>query len=92
MILFSGNFIGIVFSRTLHYQFYAWYFHMLPFLLWQAQMHWIVRAGLWFGIEMVWNIYPSTPTSSFSLLACHLCVLVALWLGPKPIKVYEKVP
>ena len=91
LVLFSGNFIGIVFSRTLHYQFYAWYFHTIPFLLWQVQMHWIVRVGLWFGIELVWNVYPSTATSSLSLLACHLCVMVGLWLGPKAIKPYEKV-
>ena len=32
--LFTSNYIGICFARTLHYQFYYWYFHSLPFLLW----------------------------------------------------------
>ena len=31
--MFTCNFIGIVFARTLHYQFYSWYFHAIPFLL-----------------------------------------------------------
>ncbi|KAJ1409012.1 ALG3 protein-domain-containing protein [Ochromonadaceae sp. CCMP2298] len=31
--IFTSNFIGIAFARTLHYQFYCWYFHTLPFLL-----------------------------------------------------------
>jgi hypothetical protein len=33
-VLLSSNFVGIVFARTLHYQFYSWYFHALPLLLW----------------------------------------------------------
>jgi alpha-1,3-mannosyltransferase len=31
--LLTSNFIGICFARTIHYQFYSWYFHGLPFLL-----------------------------------------------------------
>ncbi|KAK0395726.1 hypothetical protein QR680_001400 [Steinernema hermaphroditum] len=31
--LFTSNLIGITFARSLHYQFYSWYFHSLPFIL-----------------------------------------------------------
>ena len=42
-ILFTANFIGITFSRSLHYQFYVWYFHSLPFLLWSTGLHSLFR-------------------------------------------------
>ena len=32
--LFTANLIGVALSRSLHYQFYVWYFHSLPYLLW----------------------------------------------------------
>ena len=31
--MWVGNFVGIVCARSLHYQFYSWYFHSVPFLL-----------------------------------------------------------
>jgi alpha-1,3-mannosyltransferase len=35
----TGNFVGIVLAaRSLRNQFYAWYFHTLPFLLWQTKL------------------------------------------------------
>jgi alpha-1,3-mannosyltransferase len=33
LILAQGNFIGILCARSLHYQFYAWYFNLLPLIL-----------------------------------------------------------
>jgi hypothetical protein len=35
-ILFTSNLIGILFARSLHYQFYAWYAQQLPFLVWRT--------------------------------------------------------
>ncbi|VDO72827.1 unnamed protein product [Onchocerca flexuosa] len=31
--LFTTNLIGICVARSLHYQFYSWYFYTLPYLL-----------------------------------------------------------
>uniref|UniRef100_A0A1I8C2H5 dolichyl-P-Man:Man5GlcNAc2-PP-dolichol alpha-1,3-mannosyltransferase n=1 Tax=Meloidogyne hapla TaxID=6305 RepID=A0A1I8C2H5_MELHA len=31
--LFTANLIGITFARSLHYQFYCWYYHSIPYLL-----------------------------------------------------------
>lgn len=37
-ILWTSVFVGIAFSRTLHFQFYSWYFHSIPFLLWRSRL------------------------------------------------------
>jgi alpha-1,3-mannosyltransferase len=36
LVLSACNFLGIAFARTIHYQFYTWYFHTLPWLLWNT--------------------------------------------------------
>lgn len=80
--LLSCNFIGIVFARTLHYQFYTWYFHALPFLLWSTDLPAVLCAAVLLGVEYAFNVGDAagagTPVSSAVLQAAHWVLLVAL--------------
>ncbi|XP_058274628.1 dol-P-Man:Man(5)GlcNAc(2)-PP-Dol alpha-1,3-mannosyltransferase [Hemibagrus wyckioides] len=85
LILFSSNFIGMCFCRSLHYQFYVWYFHTLPYLLWSGgvkKLAHLLRVLILGLIELSWNTYPSTIYSSLSLHVCHLIILLCLWFNP----------
>lgn len=77
--MFVGNFIGIVCARSLHYQFYSWYFYSLPYLLWRTPFPTFIRLALFLGVEVCWNIYPSNLYSSALLLFLHLAILFGLW-------------
>ncbi|KAL1934150.1 hypothetical protein VTP01DRAFT_6332 [Rhizomucor pusillus] len=81
--MFTCNLIGITFARSLHYQFYSWYFHTLPYLLWNSikgsrRTEWIailLRLGIFVLIENCWLTFPSTEYSSWALLSCHAVIL-----------------
>lgn len=88
LVLFTANFIGMCFSRSLHYQFYVWYFHTLPYLLWSGgvkKLAHLLRVLILGLVELSWNTYPSTHYSSAALHVCHLIVLFSLWLAPAPV-------
>lgn len=80
-LLFTSNFIGIVFARSLHYQFYAWYSMTLPYLLWQTRLPIVVRVLILGLIEWSWNVFPATAQSSGTLFVSHLILLAGLWVG-----------
>ncbi|XP_037886734.1 lethal(2)neighbour of tid protein 2 [Glossina fuscipes] len=75
---FITNFIGVVFARSLHYQFYVWYFHSLPYLAWSTPYSLGTRYLLLGLIEFCWNTYPSTYFSSVILHLCHFVLLAGL--------------
>jgi len=77
LVMFSSNFIGMCFSRSLHYQFLSWYHHTLPALVFlpgilSSKVSLIVLGC----VEMAWNTYPSTVYSSALL---HLAHVVIIW-------------
>ncbi|UZJ52303.1 hypothetical protein CBS101457_001623 [Exobasidium rhododendri] len=77
--LFTSNLIGITFSRSLHYQFYSWYAHQIPLLLYLSSLPRLLKVIIPFCIESAWNTFPSTSSSSLQLLACHVVLLAGLW-------------
>ncbi|XP_012283509.1 lethal(2)neighbour of Tid protein [Orussus abietinus] len=77
--LFTANFIGMVYSRSLHYQFYVWYYHTLPYLTWCTHYSTAIKIILLGIIELCWNVYPSTVFSSAGLHFCHIMILYGLY-------------
>lgn len=75
---FLINFIGVICARSLHYQFYVWYFHTLPYLSWFTDYHSSFKILILFLIEFCWNQYPSTDFSSILLHVCHIVLLVGV--------------
>ncbi|RLO03315.1 hypothetical protein DYB28_013016, partial [Aphanomyces astaci] len=73
------NFVGICFARTLHYQFYAWYFPTLPYLLWKTNMPLIFKAKVLIICEFAFNTFPATDVSSTVLHLSHFMLLASLF-------------
>ncbi|VDB88734.1 unnamed protein product [Peniophora sp. CBMAI 1063] len=80
-IFFTSNLIGMLFSRSLHYQFYSWYAYQLPFLAWRTRYPVPLKLALLAAIEYSWNVYPSTVLSSGILCACNAILLAGVWTG-----------
>ncbi|KAI0709420.1 glycosyltransferase family 58 protein [Earliella scabrosa] len=80
-VLYTSNLIGILFARSLHYQFYSWYAMQIPFLAWRTRYPVVLRLLLMLAIEYAWNVYPSTNLSSGVLVAANAALLVGVWFG-----------
>lgn len=65
-------------------QFYCWYFHSLPLLLWGAGLPAWAGAGTMALVEVSFNVFPATPWSSAILQACHAAILVIILLRKWP--------
>ncbi|KAL5091224.1 dolichyl-P-Man:Man(5)GlcNAc(2)-PP-dolichol alpha-1,3-mannosyltransferase [Trichoderma cf. simile WF8] len=82
--MLSANVVGLLFARSLHYQFYAYLAWATPFLLWTASPNPLVVVPLWAAQEWAWNVFPSTPLSS-NVVVSVLAVTVAMaFVGSNP--------
>jgi len=84
-VLFACNFVGIVFARSLHAQFWTWYAHSLPLLAAESALGLPLAAPLLAGMDYAFGyVWPTSPTSSAVLQACHLLLLAAVAAVPLP--------
>jgi alpha-1,3-mannosyltransferase len=76
-IMMLSNITGVLFARSLHYQFLSWYYYSLPFLVFDSVANIYVGVVLLLLHEWAWNVYPSTSVSSFIGVSVLLVVLGA---------------
>lgn len=79
LIFAATNLTGILFARSLHYQFLAWYQWLLPFLLHAAEFNIFTGTLIFAAHEWCWNVFPSTNESSQLLVAILAVVLFGTW-------------
>jgi len=72
--------MGMLFARSLHYQFYAYLAWSTPFLLWNAGLHPVVVYAVWAAQEWAWNVFPSTPVSSGVVVFAMLVADRVTWM------------
>jgi alpha-1,3-mannosyltransferase len=82
-IILTANAIGMLFARSLHYQFYAYIALATPFLLWRSGMHPALQYALWALQEWAWNVYPSTDASSKVVVGVLFMTIASTWWGTR---------
>ncbi|KAF3767108.1 family 58 glycosyltransferase [Cryphonectria parasitica EP155] len=79
--ILTSNVIGLLFARSLHYQFYAYLAWSTPYLLWRSGQHPVLQYALWAVQEWAWNVFPSTPVSSATVVAVMAATVGLVWFG-----------
>lgn len=81
--ILTANLLGLLFARTLHYQFYAYIAWATPYLLWKAGAHPGFQYTLWALQEWAWNVYPSTSLSSATVVGVLATTVAGVWWGTR---------
>lgn len=78
LLLILTNFVGILFARSLHYQFLSWYHWTIPALLHWSQLNTVVCLVLFVLNEYCWNVYPPNPHSSALFVFVNSIILLSV--------------
>ncbi|ORC92966.1 putative dolichyl-P-Man:GDP-Man5GlcNAc2-PP-dolichyl alpha-1,3-mannosyltransferase [Trypanosoma theileri] len=69
LTLMESNLIGVIFARSLHYQFLVWFFHSMPMVLSATRLPFPLQIASVVAVQYGFEAYPSTASSSLVLLS-----------------------
>lgn len=90
--ILTANVVGLLFARSLHYQFYSYLAWSTPYLLWRGGLHPVLQYVLWALQEWAWNVFPSTPLSSAVVVGVMAITVTAVWFGTSDDAASSAVP
>jgi alpha-1,3-mannosyltransferase len=80
--MLSANVIGLLFARSLHYQFYAYLAWSTPYLVWRASPRISTVWGFFILQEYAWNVFPSTTLSSIIVVLTLYMAVGSAYFAP----------
>ncbi|CAI5760535.1 unnamed protein product [Candida verbasci] len=75
------NLIGILFARSLHYQFLSWYNFQLPAIIYLNVNNIFIGMSIWILHESCWLVFPSTIWSSGLLITILSGLIISSWFN-----------
>lgn len=81
--ILSSMIIGMLTTRSLHYQFFAYIAWATPFLLWKSGFHPILMYLIYLFQEWSWDVYPSSNLSSMVVVGCLALQVFCVWWGTR---------
>lgn len=64
LTLFESNMVGVIFAKSLHFQFFSWFFFSVPYILHYTTLPHILRIGAFALIRQSFDSPFPTPLSS----------------------------
>lgn len=88
-VMTLSNLIGVLCARSLHYQFLCWYFYSFPYLLYRTGLPGYFILPMFAAHEWCWDTYPSTPSSSLTLVVILAIVVIANFMRGTPSRTMQ---
>lgn len=78
LTMLESNLIGVLLSRSLHYQFFTWFFHTTPLVLAYTRYPLVAQVLIAAGMRVAFEKYPPTSRNSLLFAFCGLCALFGI--------------